>query len=78
MSLEKLTEYQLGRRAGRWEGTPEALRRENEDLRTKNAVWAKQVARLLRGLEQLREENRRLRDELADARRMHGGDDPAA
>jgi hypothetical protein len=57
----------------------EALRRENERLRAAadHSVWEHKVARLLHGQEQLREQIRRLEAELADARRMHGGGNPA-
>jgi hypothetical protein len=68
----------------------EALRRENEHLRAakqkaEDAIWPHWAARLLHGQEQLREQIRRLeaeladaQRELADARRMHGGGDPAS
>jgi Tfp pilus assembly protein PilO len=66
----------------KWEEL-EALRQENEELRAaaeqraEDAVWENKVHRLLRGQGQLREKITRLEAELADARRMHGGGNPA-
>jgi hypothetical protein len=66
----------------KWEEL-EALRQENEELRAAaeqravDAVWENKVHRLLRGQGKLREKITRLEAELADARRMHGGGNPA-
>lgn len=46
-----------------------STRRENERLRTENALWRERAERLEREREQLRQENERLKRQLDDARR---------